>query len=131
MFSPAPCEQQREVDAEQVARNDAVFRAANERIRDAAAGLDAGDPLPFICECADLACRELIPLTREEYEDVRTHATWFAVSPGHEGGSDGASRVVEHGDAYVVVEKLGRASDVAEALDPRGGSWTSEHAESG
>ena len=109
------------MDAEQVARNDAVFRAANERIRGAAAGLDAGDPLPFICECADLACRDLIPLTREEYEDVRRHSTWFAVSPGHEGGSDGTSRVVEHGDAYVVVEKLGNASDVAEALDPRGG----------
>jgi hypothetical protein len=61
MFAPGPCEQQRDVDAEQVARNDAVFRAANERIRSAAAGLESADPLPFICERADPSCRELIP----------------------------------------------------------------------
>ena len=109
------------MNAEQIARNDAVFRAANERIRSAAAELDAAEPLPFICECADPACRELIPLTREEYEGVRLYATRFAVAPGHEGGSDSAARVVEHGDAYVVVEKLGKASEVAEALDPRAG----------
>lgn len=121
MFGPGPCEQQRLVDAEQVAHNDAVFRAANERIRSAAAGLDVDGPIPFICECADLTCRELIPLTPEEYQGVRERATWFAVSPGHEGGSDSSSRVVGHGDAYVVVEKLGKASDVAKALDPRGG----------
>jgi hypothetical protein len=109
------------VDAEQVARNDAVFRAANERIRSAAAGLQAAEPLPFICECADPACRELIPLSREEYENLRRHSTRFAVAPGHEGGADSAARIVARGDRYVVVEKTGNAAEVAEALDPRGG----------
>lgn len=109
------------MDAEQVARNDAVFRAANERIEDAGAQLRAAEPLPFICECADTNCRELILLTRPEYEAVRRHSTWFAVATGHEGGSDSASRIVEQRDAYDVVEKIGEAADVAEALDPRGG----------
>jgi hypothetical protein len=109
------------VNAEQVARNDAVFRAANERIELAAARVQAAEPLPFICECADLTCRELVPLTRAEYEGVRRQPTWFLVAPGHEGGSDGAARIVERGNAYFVVEKLGSAADVAEALDPRTG----------
>jgi hypothetical protein len=107
------------VDAEQVARNDAVFRAANERIEDAAAELRAAEPLPFICECADTTCRELILLTRSEYERVRSNSTWFAVAAGHEDGSESESRIVEQRDAYVVVEKIGRAADVAEVLDPR------------
>lgn len=109
------------MDAEQVARNDAVFRAANERIERAGAELQAAEPLPFICECAEPACRELVLLTRAEYEQVRGHSTWFAVASGHEGGSDGASRVVEDRGAYVVVEKVGKAAEVADALDPRGG----------
>ena len=120
MFSPGPCEQQREVDAEQVARNDAVFRAANERIQSAGAKLQAAEPLPFICECADMDCRELIPLTRAEYEGVRRHSTWFVVAPGHE-RRDGDSRAVEQGAAHVVVEKVGDAADIAAALDPRDG----------
>ncbi len=107
------------MDAEQVARNDAVFRAANERIESAAADLRAAEPLPFICECADTSCLELILLTRSEYEEIRRHATWFAVVSGHEGGSDSASRVVEERDGYVIVEKVGKGAGVAEALDQR------------
>jgi hypothetical protein len=107
------------VDAEQVARNDAVFRAANERIEQAAADLRAAEPLPFICECADTSCLELILLTRSEYEEVRRHSTWFVVASGHEDGSDGASRVVEERDAYAIVEKIGKGAAVAETLDQR------------
>jgi hypothetical protein len=68
-----------------------------------------------------VTCRELVPLTRAEYESVRRQLTWFLVAPGHEGGSDGAARIVERGNAYFVVEELGSAADVAEALDPRTG----------
>ena len=131
MFADGSGEHSCPVDAKQVARNDAVFRAANERIERAGADLRAADPLPFICECAEPTCRELILLTRADYEGVRGHSTWFAVVQGHEGGSDGASRVVERRDGYVVVEKVGSAADVAEALDPRGGRWTNEPAASG
>ena len=107
------------MDAEQIARNDAVFRAANERIERAGVEAQVAEPLPFICECADLACRELISLTQAEYESVRRHSTRFVVAPGHEGDSGGASRIVEEGNAYVVVEKVGEAAEIAEALDPR------------
>ena len=42
---------------ERIGRNDAIFRDANEGISDAAEefGLDAN--VPFVCECADEACR--------------------------------------------------------------------------
>lgn len=119
MFARGSCEHSFCVDAEQIARNDAVFRAANERIEQAGAELNAAEPLPFICECADPECRELITLTRSEYEGVRRYSTRFAVVPGHEG--DGDARVVEDRGAYAVVEKVGKAAEVAEALDPRRG----------
>lgn len=120
MFAPGSCEQHPTVDAEQVARNDAIFREANERIDRAGARLDARDPLPFICECADPECRALLSLTRGEYEEVRDHGKRFAVAPGHERSADGHAEVVERRDGYVVVQKVGAAAEVAEALDPRG-----------
>ncbi|HET7758912.1 MAG TPA: hypothetical protein VFK62_03235 [Gaiellaceae bacterium] len=107
-------------DGEQVGRNDVVFRAANEAIAEAGSQLQASEPLPFICECADTDCRELILPTRPEYEAIRRDPTWFAVAHGHEGSSDRASRVVERRDAYDVVQKTGEAAAAAEALDPRG-----------
>lgn len=27
----------------------------------------------YVCECADPACRRAVPLTRDEYETLRTH----------------------------------------------------------
>jgi hypothetical protein len=121
MFLRVRCEHLSSVDVEQVARNDAVFRAANERIERAGLEANAPEPLPFICECADLACRQLVALTQAEYEGVRRHSTRFLVAPGHEGAANGAARVVEQGSAYVVVELVGEAADVADALDPRKG----------
>lgn len=109
--------------AEVIARNDATFRDANERVNDFAAGLDAYDdtPIPFLCECADLRCTEIVRLTPDEYESVRRDPTRFATVPGHE-GDDEATTVVDENDRYAVVEKLGIAAEVAVELDPRSGS---------
>ena len=111
--------------AEVIARNDATFRAANERVNEFAAGLDAYDdtPIPFLCECADMRCTEIVRLTPEEYEAIRQDATRFATVPGHE-GDDVATTVVDENDRYAVVEKLGVAAEVAVELDPRSGSGT-------
>ena len=77
------------MNAEQVARNDAVYREANERIRSAAVECGVNGQVPFICECADPECRAILLLTLPEYEEIR------------------------------VVEKIGRAAEIVEELDPR------------
>jgi hypothetical protein len=107
------------VDAEQVARNDAVFRDANEHIADVANKVGAEDPLPFICECADPACRELIRLSRGQYERVRKDPKRFAIAPGHAEAAEPFARVVERRNGFWVVEKTGRAATLAAELDSR------------
>ena len=51
-------------------RNDAIFREANEGIREAAKEhlTDGDEQVPFLCECADPNCRELVLLALAEYQ---------------------------------------------------------------
>lgn len=109
------------MDDEQVARNDAIFRDANERIQRAAVQFAGADPVPFICECAEPRCRDVLRLPLAEYERIREHSTWFVVTPGHEATAGDSVEVVEAGDGYHVVEKVGRAAEIAAELDPRRG----------
>ena len=52
---------------ERLARNEVLFRAINQRIRELAHRFDAGgDPVTFICECADETCVEKVALTLRE-----------------------------------------------------------------
>jgi hypothetical protein len=106
--------------AERVARNDATFRTANEQIGATARALGI-EHVPFICECADERCTDIVRLTVVEYEDVRSSGRLFLNAPGHEVAARGWARVVERYDRYVLVEKVGDAGAVAEELDPRHG----------
>jgi hypothetical protein len=101
---------------ERVARNDATFRDANERINRVAAESGITSDVPFICECADPSCTEILRLSLVEYEAVREHGDWFISGPGHETES---VSMIERRDGYDVVEKEGRAGEVARDLDPR------------
>jgi hypothetical protein len=115
-------EQTEAVTAERVARNDAIFREANEGIRAVAAaatGLQDDDLLPFLCECADVHCTEIIQLTAPEYEAVRSEPTRFVKAHGHVRNAHGWARVVEERDRYTVAEKVGEAAAIAAELDPR------------
>jgi hypothetical protein len=105
--------------AERVARNDAMFRDANERIERRAAEAEV-DRVPFICECADASCTQIVRLTIREYEDIRRDPTHFVNVPGHEATGGPHVRVVGTGDGFVVVEKLGAVAEIVERLDPRG-----------
>ena len=103
-------------EAEKRAANEAMFRDANERIR--ATELEVNPPLqrvPYLCECDDLECRELMPLTALEYERIREDGATFGVLRGHD--SDGV--VIEEHEHYLVVRKPAGGGDVARALDPR------------
>ena len=104
---------------EVIARNDATFRAANERIRDVAEEQEMTELVPFICECADERCTQIVQLSLEEYESIRREPTHFLNAIAHDAAARGAGDVVEQNDRYVVLEKTGVAGDVAEELDPR------------
>jgi hypothetical protein len=100
-----------------LARNEVMFRAINERIRELAArfGQEPGDPLAFLCECSDETCVERVQLTTEQYDDVRGIPARFVVRPGHE-ATPLVERVIYRSDAFVIVRKIGLAADVAREL---------------
>ncbi len=110
-----------EVTQERIARNDAIFRSANERIRETAEEYDITEQVPFFCECADGECRQLVQLSLREYESVRADSRDFLNAPGHEAAAQGAAVVVDGNERYVVVKKIERAGEVAEELDERRG----------
>jgi hypothetical protein len=67
---------------QRLAENEILFRKVNEQI----AGADTyptGEQIAFMCECADLTCTQVIRLTVQEYEQLRSNPTRFAVLPGH------------------------------------------------
>lgn len=101
---------------ERAARNEALFREANERIADHVdeAGLATAERIAFVCECADLTCTETLDLSLEEYEAVRAHPAQFVVRPGHERLE--IERVIAESRRYCVVEKMGAAGQLAAEL---------------
>ena len=96
------------------ARNQSLMREVNERIEQIAE--DAAHP-EFLCECADPDCVETLPLSIAEYEAVRSSPLHFPIKPSHDYPE--FERVVEEHKSYVVVEKFGKAGEIAQRLDPR------------
>ncbi len=106
-----------ELTAERLARNQAMFREANQRIVAAAAEIGLKEPtVPFICECSDPMCTQVLTVDLADYESIRRNSRRFLHAPGHD---DGLGEVVELHDSYVVVEKTGLAGAIAEETDPR------------
>jgi hypothetical protein len=104
------------MDAERVAKNEALFRDVNERIAESAERFDADDA-EFVCECADARCAERIETSLETYEDVRSDGAQFLVKPGHE--DERFERVVSRRPTFRVVEKIETVGRIARRLDPR------------
>lgn len=104
---------------ERMARNDAIFRAANERIRDAAEEQEMTELIPFICECVAEDCTQIVQLSLAEYESIRSDPTHFMNAPGHHVAARWAGEVVEQNERYFVVRKTGAAAELAQELDPR------------
>ena len=110
--------------AERAAKNQSTFRDANERIEQAAERLEDLDPVPFICECPQRDCTELVRLFLADYEAIREHGERFFAAPGHEVCEvDGVevARLLERRDGFSVMEKVGEAGQVARQQDPRQG----------
>jgi hypothetical protein len=102
--------------AERVARNDAIFRDANEKIAEAAVRLERERPVPFICECADPRCTTLVYVSLEEYAEIRRDDTHFLNAPGHDVAAGPHATVIERRDGYDIVEKLGEAAELVREL---------------
>ncbi len=103
---------------QRVAKNEALFREVNERIREINEGMGYGEEADFICECGHEDCAKPVTLRIEEYETVRAHPTRFAIIPGHE--EMDVERVVERNERFSVVEKYpGAPSAIAVDSDPR------------
>jgi hypothetical protein len=96
------------------AHNQALMREVNERIEQIAE--DAAHP-EFLCECADPDCVETLSLSIAEYEAVRSSPLHFPIKPSHDYTE--FERVIEENERYVVVEKFGKAGEIAARLDPR------------
>jgi hypothetical protein len=102
---------------ERKARNETIFRRANEEVRRAQEKLEFTDgPLPFICECEDESCTQIISVASDEYERVRSDPTRFLLAPGHPSTT---GRIVEQREGFWVGEKTGGAAEIAKASDPR------------
>jgi hypothetical protein len=104
--------------AEKIAQNNATFREANDGIEAVAIEhhFDRNQRVPFICECSDARCFEIVSVTLDEYEYVRSNGRWFVHAIGHEEAVDGAVVTVECHTDFVVVEKVNHAGEVAEHL---------------
>lgn len=107
--------------AERAALNQSRFRAHNERMEATNATRAWVDPpMPdWACECASENCMVAVPLTIAQYEAVRESPTRFLVAPGDEHVVPEVELVVERNERYWVIEKVGDAADVSEALDER------------
>src|SRR5215210_7556478 len=109
-------------EAERKALNEQRFREANEDLERRARKIDAESPLPtplvpFLCECPDRLCREVVLLTLDEYEEVRSVPERGLATAGHEDLS--VERVVGQNHRYVTTEKFGRAGATHKRTDPR------------
>ena len=106
-----PREMETTQSEERAARNEVLFREANEKISGKRRELDIEGRTPFICECGDPDCTVVLRLSLEEYEQVRSQPRWFLIADGHDAQS---ARTVESHDGYTIVEKIGVAGRIAE-----------------
>jgi hypothetical protein len=104
------------------ARNQSRYREYNEAIEAHNRAHHWVDPpMPdWVCECVN-NCSQPVRMTITEYESVRTEPTHFLVAPSDEHVVDEIEDVVKRHERYWVVEKVERAAEVSEDLDPRDG----------
>jgi hypothetical protein len=96
-------------DVDAAVRSEMLFREVNEQIFEIAA---EGEEIEVLCECGDESCISTVVINARDYERVRMESSRFVVRDGHELAD--IERVVERTPAYLVVEKVGRARDLAE-----------------
>jgi hypothetical protein len=81
--------------------NELRFRKANEEIDERRQELEIGGRTPYICECEDERCTELIRLTVDEYDEIRSEPMHFLIATGH----PTRGKPVQERSAYSIVAK--------------------------
>jgi hypothetical protein len=102
---------------ERLALNEALFRAANERMADWEERHRIEATELYFCECADPECRQKVPLRESDYERIRSNSDQFFVVPGHDVAD--VESVIESHEEWLVVEKEPEVREIVEATDPR------------
>ena len=98
-----------------IAAHQISFREENEKIQATADALALLDRIPFVCECPDPDCSDVVWLTYDEYEAIRQHPRRFFNVPGHERDSvaAGAETILVVLERFTIVEKIGIAGELA------------------
>lgn len=103
---------------ERLANNEALFRLANERMAQWEERQDPdAEPDFYLCECADIDCRQKVTLSKAEYEAVRSDSRHFLVVAGHDVAE--VEAVIERHENWSKVEKNPDLVGILEATDPR------------
>jgi hypothetical protein len=102
---------------ERLAENEAIFREVNDRIAEVSDRFEL-ERVTAICECATAECTQRFELSRSDYDTVRSTGIQFVVVPGHE--QPDIERVIERRPDYLLVEKVGEGTKVAEEQDSGG-----------
>jgi hypothetical protein len=101
---------------ERAAENESTFREVNEKLEKRADELALTGRTPYLCECDDERCTQVVLLTGEEYEQVRARPRTFLLVADHQSPDD---RVVRTEADYVVIEKTGEKGTLVEQRYPR------------
>jgi hypothetical protein len=91
-----------------VAKNQAVFREVNERIRELSERLRSDAPtdlVSFVCECSAADCHATVELTLVEYDRVRSEPAQFVAAVDHLWHPN-SDREVLRTSRYVVLAKM-------------------------
>ena len=101
---------------ERLAKNEILFRAVTERLDELGEAAPWSKRTDYLCECSDTSCIEIVELTQDEYERVRSRATVFVVVPGHQRPE--IEKVIEENEGFMLVEKVVAVEEVIDE-DPR------------
>ena len=104
---------------ERIAANEGLFRNANERTAQWDEVREGEEPALYMCECANPDCRRRIRLSKEEYEEVRSDASHFAVIPGHQ--IPDTETVIKENDGWMLLEKNEEVIETVRSMDQRSG----------
>lgn len=106
---------------EEIGQAQVACRAENEAIQASVDALGLLGAIPFVCECPDKDCTEIVRLTFDEYDAIRQSPRRFFNVSGHEAASveAGAERVIAGVGELTVVEKIGIAGEVAADTNTR------------
>jgi hypothetical protein len=83
--------------------NEERFARANGEIERTASRMELQGPVPFLCECSETRCTEIIHLSLDSYRAAKADGALFMVLPGHIDAK--VERIVSEGDGFVLVEK--------------------------